>query len=85
MIDVLARRLPDVKAPALVIHGTGDKVVDPKSAEIIMDGLGSEKKTLQLVDSKRHGILNENIGDCQETVISFLGSLSISKQSADMS
>ena len=77
MVDSLTRRLPDVKVPVLVIHGTGDKVVDPKSAEIIMRGLGSEKKTLQLVDSKRHGILNENIGDCQETVISFLGSLPI--------
>ena len=59
----------------MVVQGTEDKVVDPKSAEIIMRQLGSEKKTLHLVDTKRHGILNENIGDCQETIMSFLSSL----------
>ena len=76
MVDALTRNLPSVKAPALIIQGTGDKVVDPTSAEIIMKELGSKKKTLHMVDAKRHGILNENIGDCQETVISFLASLS---------
>lgn len=76
MVDTLTRRLPDVKSPAMVVQGTEDRVVDMKSAEIIMKGLGSEKKTLQMIDAERHGILNENIGECQETVISFVDSLS---------
>ncbi len=76
MVDALTRRLLDIKSPAMIVHGTEDRVVDPKSAEIIMKGLGSEKKTLHMIDAERHGILNENICDCQETVISFVDSLS---------
>ncbi len=78
MVDALTRRLLDIKSPAMVVQGTEDRVVDPKSAEIIMKGLGSEKKTLHMIDAERHGILNENICDCQETVISFVDSLSAS-------
>ena len=75
MIDDLMQRLPDVNSPTLIVQGTEDRVVDPKSAEIIANELGSQSKTVHMVEAKRHGILNENTGDCQETVISFLESL----------
>ena len=77
MADDLTRRLPVVNSPALIVQGTEDRVVDPKSAEIILRELGSERKTVHMVNAKRHGILNENANDCQETVMSFLSSLSV--------
>ncbi len=84
-VHSLNRALPLVSVPALIVHGTEDQVVDPKSAEIIMKGLGSESKVLEMVEAKRHGILHENIGGCQETVLSFIDSLrteALKKESA---
>ena len=75
MVDELDTRLPDVRTPAVIIQGTEDKVVDPKSAELIYKKMGSTEKALHLVPSTRHGILNENIGNVQEQVQSFLASL----------
>ncbi|MDA0656606.1 MAG: alpha/beta fold hydrolase [Proteobacteria bacterium] len=71
----LNRALPLVSVPTLVVQGTEDEIVDSKSAEIIMKNLGSETKELHMVEAKRHGILHENIGGCQETVLSFIDTL----------
>lgn len=74
-MDGLERALPMVSVPALIVQGTEDPVVDPDSAQIIMMDLGSERKVLHRVEAKRHGILNQNIGESQETVLSFIESL----------
>ena len=79
-VEGLKQALPLVSVPALIMQGTKDHVVDPDSAKIIMEGLSSERKTLEMVEAKRHGILHEDIGDCQETVLSFIGSLSAESQ-----
>ena len=76
----LNQALPLVSVPTLIIQGTEDHVVDPRSAEIIMKGLGSESKTVDMVETKKHGILHENFGGCQETVLSFIDSLSAKSQ-----
>ncbi len=75
MVDELDNRLPDVNAPALVIQGTDDHVVDRKSADIIHRKLGSTSKTLHMVEASRHGILSEDIGDTQAKLMSFVASL----------
>ena len=73
--DELKRRLPDISCPVRIIHGSDDPIVDPESARLIYDGLGSRGKTLHMVASRRHGILNEDIGGTQELVASFIASL----------
>ena len=75
MVDGLRKRLANVACPVAVVQGTGDQVVDPKSADMILAGLGTAEKSLTLVPSHRHGILNENIGETQDAILSFVASL----------
>ncbi len=72
MTDELQNRLAEVEAPALIIQGDGDRVVDPKSAEIIYSELASADKTLHWVVSERHGIINEDIGNTQKVLNAFI-------------
>ena len=64
--------LCNVQCPVIVIQGDKDPVVDPKSAEIIFDQLGSSSKELLMIESERHGILMENTGQTQEKVSAFI-------------
>ena len=64
--------LGDVTCPAVIIQGDGDGVVDPQSADLIYRKLGSRDKQRIWVEATRHGILNENIGNAQEIVLTFL-------------
>ncbi len=75
MVDELRHRLPEVTCPVSVIQGTDDQVVDPKSADMIVAALGTARKDLTMVPSRRHGILNEDIGDTQATVMSVIAAL----------
>lgn len=71
------RRLKEVTCPALIIQGDADTVVDPHSADLIKRKLASSDKTLHMVASGRHGILNENIGGAQDLVLAFLERLTM--------
>ncbi|MDP9139136.1 MAG: alpha/beta fold hydrolase, partial [Pseudomonadota bacterium] len=66
--DELYRRLPDVRCPARILHATEDPIVDPTSARRIHDRMGSADKTLEPIQSDRHGILNEDIGGIQTRI-----------------
>jgi esterase/lipase len=75
MIDELNDRLPDIQCPVTLIQGTDDPTVDPESAELIHKKLGTHEKSVVMVPATRHGILYEDIGDTQERIVSFLGTL----------
>lgn len=75
LVDRVERALNEVRCPVLVMQGDKDKVVDPKSAEILMKKLGSAVKRLHMIPSDRHGILNEAIADTHEVLIDYLQSL----------
>ncbi len=64
--------LPEIGPPVCVIQALNDRVVDPKSATIVYEKAGSTVKELHWVESERHGILNENIGETRNRVIEFL-------------
>ena len=74
-VDALLKVLPTITAPTLVVHGKDDPVIDSSSANTILEALGSEEKQLELIESTRHGIAYENIGNCQQMVLSFVESL----------
>ncbi|MFU8856135.1 MAG: alpha/beta fold hydrolase [Deferrisomatales bacterium] len=74
MADV-EEHLGRVRCPVLLVQGTGDPTVDPKSAEIILDGLGSVRKELVEVPSNRHGLLYEDVGGTQGRVLEFVAGL----------
>lgn len=75
MVDDLEKQLPHITCPVTVIQGDNDHVVDPKSAAIIERKLGSGDKSLHMVPSDRHGILNEDIGETRNLVRLFIKQL----------
>ena len=75
LIDDMTDRLADVTCPVMVAQGTEDRVVDVKSAHIILEKIASTDTSLHLIPSRRHGILSEDIGGTQELMTSFLKSL----------
>lgn len=64
--------LADVERPVCVIQADNDRVVDPKSGTIAYEKMKSPVKELHWIESNRHGILNEDIGDTRTHVIDFL-------------
>lgn len=64
-IREMERWLPEIKAPALVIQGSEDPIVDPVSAQLIFQALQSPHKELTYFARDRHGIIN---GDGAEDI-----------------
>ncbi|HIJ37631.1 MAG TPA: alpha/beta fold hydrolase [Rhodospirillaceae bacterium] len=76
MVEELKERLALVKTPCLLLQGSEDRVVDPISATLIHQRLTSASfRRLQMIPASRHGILNEDLGGCQQMVIDFIESL----------
>ena len=73
--DELNRCLPQVVCPVTIIQGTDDPIVDPASARLIHDRIGSAEKSLHMIPSQRHGILHDDIAGTQALVVSLLGIL----------
>jgi|MDTC01.1.fsa_nt_gb esterase/lipase/1-acyl-sn-glycerol-3-phosphate acyltransferase len=76
LVDDMKQRLADVTCPVAIFQGTEDQIIDPKSANSILDKISSTDTSLHMIPSKRHGILSEDIGGTQELVTAFLMSLS---------
>jgi acylglycerol lipase len=62
----LRREFPLITLPVLILHGTADKVTNPKGSQLFYDTAGSSDKTLLLYDGHVHDLLND-IG--RETVM----------------
>ena len=75
LVDDMKRRLADITCPVAVIQGTDDPIIDPRSAELVLDKIASKETSLHMIPCARHGILKEDIGGTQELVITFLMSL----------
>jgi carboxylesterase len=54
---VIPRLLPQVSAPALIIHSTGDRSIAPHSAQLTYDRIGSTDKALVTLHNSGHNIL----------------------------
>jgi esterase/lipase len=75
LIAELEGRLAQVRCPVLLVQGTDDPTVDPRSGELLRQGLVSAAVTLLEVPSARHGILYEDVGGTQVRVAEFLAQL----------
>ncbi len=78
LIDALENRLADVTCNVMILQNTGDPVIDPNSATLIGEMIGSTDKIMQVIDSDRHGILHDDIGNSRGMVISHIEELSSS-------
>ena len=58
IMGVMDDSLPGVKVPALVVQASKDVTVNPVSAQLIFDKLGTPHKELTILERDRHGIIN---------------------------
>lgn len=65
-------QLKDVTVPVLVVQSRHDDVVEPDSATLILEGLGSTEKRLEWVETDNHHILRENLHDTWALLDDFL-------------
>ncbi len=75
MVAHLREQLPAVRCPALILQGDEDHVVDPQSAQQVFERIGSVDKSLHWVPTRRHGIVNENIGETHQRIVTFVSRL----------
>ena len=73
-IESMDNFLPLCTVPVQVLHGDNDPIVSFRSAQEVINKLGSAKKELKAIASNRHGILNENIGGTWENIDVFMQS-----------
>lgn len=71
----MQRRLPDLSCPTLILQGDGDQVVDPASANMIRRiATNVSEMDVQMLESARHGIVNEDIDGAHDRIIDFVKS-----------
>lgn len=75
LVGEVESNLGNVRCPAILIQGTEDTVVTPSSIQIIYDNIASSEKSIQMINTERHGILHEDIGETQAKIIEFLKKL----------
>ena len=55
----LKAEFPLITLPVLILHGTADKVTNPKGSQLFYDTAGSSDKTLKLYEGHVHDLLND--------------------------
>jgi alpha-beta hydrolase superfamily lysophospholipase len=55
----LKEEFPLITLPVLILHGTEDKVTNPKGSQLFYDTAGSTDKTLKLYPGHVHDLLND--------------------------
>jgi alpha-beta hydrolase superfamily lysophospholipase len=69
----MQKRLPDLTCPTLILQGDGDQVVDPASANMIRRiATNVSAMDVQMLESTRHGIVNEDIDGAHDRIIGFV-------------
>jgi len=72
LVDVLKATLAQVACPVSLVQGSDDPVVVADSVHRIVEYLGEAPVEVKMIDSQRHGIINEDIGDTWATIIASL-------------
>jgi alpha-beta hydrolase superfamily lysophospholipase len=55
----LKKEFPLITLPVLILHGTADKVTNPKGSQLFYDTAGSTDKMLKLYEGHVHDLLND--------------------------
>jgi len=55
----LPSKMPEIDLPILIMHGTADRLSDPKGSQMLFERVGSKDKALKLYDGFYHEIFNE--------------------------
>lgn len=52
-------KLAQITAPLLIVHGSEDKLANPKASQLLYDQASSKDKTLKIYDGLYHEVFNE--------------------------
>ncbi|RED50749.1 alpha/beta fold hydrolase [Aestuariispira insulae] len=77
LVNDMRDHLDIVTCPALILQGKDDPVIDPVSATILHEKIASANKKLNILPANRHGILNEDLGGCQDIIADYVDKLSL--------
>ncbi len=55
----LQKKLSEITAPILILHGAADQLTDPAGSKLLFNNISSQDKTLELFEGLYHEILNE--------------------------
>ncbi|MCK5353784.1 MAG: alpha/beta fold hydrolase, partial [Methyloprofundus sp.] len=83
LIQQLDTLLPEIKTPTLLCYADQDPIVSLQSADFVLNKLGATDKKLHIIESERHGILMENIGQLWGVIDTFLNQQSHSLEGVD--
>ena len=72
LVDALKANLAQVACPVTLVQGSDDPVVVADSVNTIVEYLDGVPVEVKMIDSKRHGIINEDIGATCATIIASL-------------
>ncbi|MDX1432895.1 MAG: alpha/beta fold hydrolase [Gammaproteobacteria bacterium] len=72
LVEALKAHLGEVRCPVTLIQAEDDPVVVPDGIEEIVDRLTQAPLTLEMVESDRHGIINEDIGETRAIITASL-------------
>jgi esterase/lipase/1-acyl-sn-glycerol-3-phosphate acyltransferase len=84
LMKVVAQKLPLIQTRTTILQGDQDSVVNSTSARKIFDALTIEEKSLHIIPSTRHGIINENIGDTHRRLISFIEYMATTEETEEL-
>ena len=59
------KEYPHITVPVLVVNGTADRVTTAAASRQFIDAIGSQDKTLRLIDSGRHSLLDDPPGNAE--------------------
>jgi long-chain acyl-CoA synthetase len=72
LMKALKETLPEITCPALILQSNKDPIVTPESCHDIFKKLSSPDKTLHILESDRHNLIYENIGETWDYLEQFI-------------
>ncbi len=82
MVSELNDKLVSIHCPVHLYHADRDPVVEPISANMILDKISSDEKSIKLINSDKHGILYNNTENIQQLIIDQLDQFQAEMQHA---
>ena len=81
----LDEKLAQITCPCLILQSSNDPVVATNSAELLLKGLVNSDVSFIQIESDRHGILYENIGNTHQFILDYLERLLTSQDKKNTS
>jgi esterase/lipase len=72
LVQQVKKTLKYVTCPVSILQGIDDPVVNPKAAHLIYKALSSHQKIVHMINTDRHGIIYDNVGETHKLLIDFV-------------